>query len=329
MQELKDPTPVPDEGSRAPGLTRGFELVSVACGIERNSAMFTTSAIRSGFVVPPEDLCADIDRVWTWQAKAGAGMPIVLPGTGAELVIQLGDPLGVRGANGTVARLPRAFVLCLRSHSCELVCAGRPDFVSVRFRGSGVRNFGRLGMPELIDGFTDAAVVFGDAVFRLVRRLQPLSRLAACQHVVWQFLRKQRIGHMRPDAAADGLTDLLYYADPVLPVSEIADSAGLSVRQLERTVARTTGLSPKRFRRLARFHRTVRDMHLDSAGGYLPVALSHGYHDQAHFIHECREFAGHTPGALLRRARLVSHFYNTSLRAFGNVGRNQHPCLPS
>lgn len=282
--------------------------------------MPVTSVIRSGFLPPPPDLQRHVDRVWSWNSDTGVALPTILPGTGAELMIACGAALGVRDSEGNVESLPPAFVLCLRSCSRELVCSGPLDFVSVRFRGSGIRHFGQLGMPGLIDGFTDAGAVFGGAVIELAGRLESSASLSDRAAAVWSFLRMQRASHARPDAAADALTDLLYYSDPALRVAELADRVGLSTRQMERTVAATTGLSPKRFRRLARFHRAVRDMHVGGAEDYLAVALEHGYHDQAHFIHECRDFAGRTPGALLRRARVVSHFYNTSLRAGSKVG---------
>lgn len=255
-----------------------------------------------------------VDRIWFWEAEAGAPLPAILPGTGAELMFQCGAPVGREEADGSVRRLPRVFIPCLRSRAQILTSAGRVSFVSVRFRGSGLRHYGRLALPELIDGFSDAAETFGRAMDGFGEELAGLPDFAARYQRLCEFLVRQRAIHARPDAATDRLVETLYYADSELPVAALAGQVGLSARQLERVTAAATGLSPKRFRRLARFQHAIRDIYLQQQDDYLATVLACGYHDQSHFIHECRGFTGHTPGQLIQRARVVSHFYNTSLR---------------
>ena len=52
---------------------------------------------------------------------------------------------------------------------------------------------------------------------------------------------------------------------------------------------------------------------LEQRSGYLETALASGFYDQAHFIHECRDFTGRSPGELLTRENFLSHFYNPRL----------------
>lgn len=270
--------------------------------------------LRSGFLVPPPELRLHVDRIWFWEAEPGVPLPAILPGTGAELMFHYGARVGRVDANGAVHRLPRAFIPCLRSRSQLIAGAGRVSFVSVRFRGSSLRHYGRLALPDLVDGFSDAAETFGPAASELAEELAALPDFPARYRRLCEFLLGQRAIHARPDPATDRLVEALYYADSELPVAALADQVGLSARQLERVTAGATGLSPKRFRRLARFQHAIRDIYLQQQDDYLATVLAYGYHDQSHFIHECRSFTGQTPRQLIERARVVSHFYNPSLR---------------
>ena len=62
------------------------------------------------------------------------------------------------------------------------------------------------------------------------------------------------------------------------------------------------GLSPKRFARVRRFQRLVRVASVDPAPDWARLAAEHGYHDQAHLIHEFRAHAARTPGAYRPRS---------------------------
>jgi methylphosphotriester-DNA--protein-cysteine methyltransferase len=105
----------------------------------------------------------------------------------------------------------------------------------------------------------------------------------------------------------------LYYSEPECSLEQLAGKTGFSLRQLERKVSGSAGVGPKYFMRLTRFYRAMRSLHLNRNLGAVDIALEQGYHDQAHFIHDCKDISGHTPGGLLALSGGMSHFYNTSL----------------
>ena len=57
------------------------------------------------------------------------------------------------------------------------------------------------------------------------------------------------------------------------------------------------GVTPKRYCRLLRFQQVVAKTHGAKNLNWAELALVCGYFDQAHFIHEFREFSGVTPSA--------------------------------
>ncbi len=88
-----------------------------------------------------------------------------------------------------------------------------------------------------------------------------------------------------------------------LTAHQLADKAGLSQRQLSRKFNNTVGISPKEFLRLSRFIHSVRK--LDEGGSLTRIAHESGYYDQAHCIHDYKEFAGLTPGELREAANIL------------------------
>ena len=81
-------------------------------------------------------------------------------------------------------------------------------------------------------------------------------------------------------------------------MDELAARAGVSPRHLRRVCLESTGLTPKFLSRVLRFRHALQRL---AAPRQLPalaeLALDCGYYDQAHFIHEFREFSGRTPAA--------------------------------
>lgn len=269
--------------------------------------------IRRTFSPPPAALRPFVERIWSWESDCPVPLPLLLPGTGADLVLHYQPPFLALGRDGSRHAVAAAQISCLRTHACRLVAQGPVGFVAVRFRTSAIRHFGRLPMGDLIDRFAPAAEHFGPEVDELPGRLATEPGFPKRAALVIRFLMTRLAREAPTLAMADRALDVLYYGDPARSVAELADTVGYSGRQLERLVGEAAGLTPKRFRRVARLHHTVRHLLLAEETDYLDAALARGYYDQAHFIHEVRELTGRTPRQLLTPESFVSHFYNPRL----------------
>ncbi|OQB92712.1 MAG: transcriptional activator FtrA [Verrucomicrobia bacterium ADurb.Bin122] len=269
--------------------------------------------IRRTFTPPPAELRPWVERFWSWESDCAVPLPLLLPGTGADLFLHYRTPFLAITPDGTCLRPAAAHLTCLRSHHCRLVAQGPIGFVAVRFRTSAIRHFGKLGLPDLLDRFPDATEHFGPEAAELPGRLAALPDLSERAALLARFLLHQLGRKASTITLADRATEALYYGEPDLSIAELADELGYSCRQLERAVGEATGLTPKRFHRLTRFHHTVRHLLLARETDYLDAALARGYYDQAHFIHEFRALAGQTPTQLLKPETFMSHFYNPRL----------------
>ena len=86
-------------------------------------------------------------------------------------------------------------------------------------------------------------------------------------------------------------------------VGAMSAKLGVSDRHLRRTIAAETGISPRRFARVQRFHALLREVDATPRPSWAMLAAGHGYADQSHLIREVQELAGVTPARLLEERR--------------------------
>ena len=64
---------------------------------------------------------------------------------------------------------------------------------------------------------------------------------------------------------------------------------------------RATGIAPKRYAELVRFHRLIDRTPVAEAAPWSELAVDGGYYDQSHVIRDFKRFTGFTPAEYHRR----------------------------
>jgi AraC-like DNA-binding protein len=80
-------------------------------------------------------------------------------------------------------------------------------------------------------------------------------------------------------------------------VHNVVNRSGYSHRTFIALFCRSVGLTPKRYSRVLRFQRALRQLAGPGGSSCADVAMAVGYSDQSHFNREFREFGGVTPTA--------------------------------
>jgi AraC-like DNA-binding protein len=95
-------------------------------------------------------------------------------------------------------------------------------------------------------------------------------------------------------------------------VTQLAQDAGLSVRQFERRFTSVLGISPKVYARILRFEAVL---HRKSVTGQNWTTIAHdlGYHDQMHMIHDFGSLCGESPKSLTPHLELLASMSAQSL----------------
>jgi AraC-like DNA-binding protein len=82
-------------------------------------------------------------------------------------------------------------------------------------------------------------------------------------------------------------------------MTDVADEIGISSRRFIQLFSNEVGLTPKLFARVRRFQRVLQQIRTSAEFSWADMAASCGYFDQAHFIHDFKEFSGINPTAYL------------------------------
>ncbi|MCH8552293.1 MAG: AraC family transcriptional regulator [Natronospirillum sp.] len=85
---------------------------------------------------------------------------------------------------------------------------------------------------------------------------------------------------------------ILANLDDIRSVADMAAASGLSPRQLQRVLSRTTGFAPHDLLKILRLQQSIRQDYLMS------------YTDQAHFIHSFKRITGYTPARYFSKFRV-------------------------
>ena len=156
------------------------------------------------------------------------------------------------------------------------------------------------------------------------------------------LLREQLLGAPDPDATLDALEATLldlcrekaahpavrfalaeFRAHPSMArIRAVTDAIGLSPKRFIERFKADVGVTPKRFCRLLRFQRVVKSAHDRGRTDWTELALACGYFDQAHLIHDFREFSGLTPTAYeARRTAFQNHVTFSTIHGCLTPGR--------
>ncbi len=261
-----------------------------------------------------------IDRLWGWESAPGENirLPVLLPGTGAELYFHYRAPFRYLTRDGREESCAPAYLFCLRREPVRLLPCADTGFVAVRFRVGMIHRFTPIPGAELRDRVLSAGQLWGRAGAELSGRFGEAETLDERLALLQSFL-VSRLERAAPDPLVEKAMALLYRRDAPLAIRTLAEKLHLGRRQLERRFMALAGQSPGELRSLSRFQHTVRKLMLDGSAAPLETALAQGYYDQAHFIRDFRQLAGVTPRQYLADARAKTHFYNTSRRAAGTL----------
>lgn len=230
----------------------------------------------------------------------------VLPDGCMELIFHFGDPFQI--VKKGVARLQDRSILFGQIESfVEMMPSGKTGLVAVRFKPSGLAPFVNIPVSEFNHGAVSIEHVFGKEAERLEALVMLSETVEERMQVIEQFLisRLYRSEHDRivhSSLQYLGLTNMM-------SVDQLANSHGISMRQLERKFKNTTGLSPKTLMRIMRFQRFFALLESENELNLTQLALDAGYYDQAHFIRDFHRFAGMSPTQYFKSDnRFANHF---------------------
>ena len=241
---------------------------------------------------------------WFWfyaDLQAGHSVERILPDGTFELVIELsGVPrkLFDRKNSRRYREFRGAWVSGARAEYIVIDVVQGTSMIGAHFKPGGAAAF--LGMPadELADRVESTDSIWGGGMNDLRTAILEESSISGKFQLLEEFLRGRLTALDGCDAISHALHRLTDSPD-VGRMAQVANELGMSQKHFIALFRARVGLTPKKFCRVRRFHKALREIESKRALDWSAIAANAGYYDQSHFIRDFHAFSGMNPSTYL------------------------------
>ena len=244
---------------------------------------------------PAESLRPYIEHYWFVSQAPGEVVDLrvdVFVDARADLLFNFDAPYRRETIGGPTVELARSNLDAQRLAPIRILQRGSVRIAGVRFHLGGLAPFARDPLAPFTDLTPAPDAVLGPAVRELEAALRDDPGLDAAAALLDAFFLER---FAAVPAAFTRALDTLTTTGGRAAVADLAETAGVSERQVERLFARHLGIPPKTVGRIVRFQGALRSLMADPGCPLGEVAAAAGYYDQAHFIRDFRLFSGGVP----------------------------------
>jgi AraC-like DNA-binding protein len=234
-------------------------------------------------VHPASRLSSVVECIWHCEdAAVGHGRQSVLPDGRFQIVLNLA------ASKGTVCGL--------RSQHVVIDAAQIPWMMGAVLSPGGAQGFLGASALEFWNRSVALDLVWGPQMTGLLEQLRDAGsarkRLRILEAALTDRIRR---GEEAIHPAVDYALQVFNNAPHIRTVAEVSRDIGWSRRWFSHVFSEQVGMTPKRYCRLMRFRKVVRQIASNQPVDWVDVALSGGFCDQAHLVHEFRAFSGLSP----------------------------------
>jgi len=249
--------------------------------------------------MPPPPLDRLIEVIWVMETGPSPHTKErLLPDGSVEFVFDLNEgafPIFSR-ENLDRREVFRGNVLCgPHSQPFAIDTSVGTSIAGIHFKPGGARPFVKLPFGELHNSHVGLESLWGQAATNRIReQLLEAQTPESKARVLERTLLACAPMPVRHPAVAFALSE--FRATPeTQKISEVTEKIGLSPRRFITLFRDEIGLTPKLFCRVRRFQKVLRQISAGQPVNWSDLALKCGYFDQAHFIHDFRDFSGINP----------------------------------
>ncbi len=212
------------------------------------------------------------------------------------LIVNLGAPFLIRaGSAGDAVEFADGCAVATPTRAWEFGYPSPTRSVGVHFWPWGLAPFIPMAAAQLSDRPATVEQVWGrPALAELRHRLTA----AVSADEMLRLLEEELVRRLHQIDGLDivrGLSRAIQETGGAVPIGDLGVASRVSSTYLAKRFKELVGVTPKRLARSYRFTATVLALDVAAPIDWAEVAAGAGYFDQAHFVHEFREFTGLTP----------------------------------
>lgn len=233
----------------------------------------------------------------------------ILPDGTFEIVFNLADRFRRFHSDGKTEIQPRAILVGQMRQFVEIKPLGRINLFGVRFQTIGAYYLFRFSLDEITNKILSLDEILDKSGNYLEEQINEALNMNERISIIENFLACQLSNKLQTDKPIEGVIENILQNYGRVSVTKIAKEFGISQRQLERKFRQKIGISPKFFCRIIRLQNVLNALRKAETPDFTKIAMSFGFYDQSHFIHEFREFAGKSPVSFLNEQKQMSEFF--------------------
>ena len=248
---------------------------------------------------PPPDLADAVEALWTYETVSiRLAVHRVVPDAAVSLCF-----MGTRAPDGSAGASRLRVIGPIAAPKLFAPGPGH-SMASIRVKLEWCRPLLGVAPWEHASGEPCYADIRPDLAAPLEEQLMRTTEPVDALRLLVAFLRERRAARLRHGAAAGGVLILrvsmesLRLGASAPRVATLARQLGVTDRHLRRLMVDETGIAPRHFARIQRFHALLRASDLAPRPSWSALAAQHGYADQSHLIREVQNLAGVTPARL-------------------------------
>jgi AraC-like DNA-binding protein len=230
-----------------------------------------------------------------------------LPDGNTEIIINLSDQPQYIYDNETLKQIQTcryAWVSGVRTQPITIPSGRDSRMLIVAFKKGKAHPFYSLPMSELTDKVVEADEVFGYGVLQLREQLLACKSPESMFGLIEMFLLRQRGNRLASDVTSrcvEYAVSQMTSQTNRLGFLQLSSQIGYSQKHFISIFKLQVGIPPKQYMKIMRFQNAVLEIEKAGSVHWSEIALRNGFYDQAHFIHEFRNFSGFTPGEYIKR----------------------------
>jgi len=254
--------------------------------------------------IPQPPLSNFVDLFWFYDGYSPGpnDKERLMPDGSIELVINLKEDearIYDRVNLDKCERLPGTLICGPHSSFFVIDTAQQASVIGVHFKPGGAFPFFKMPVDELHNLHVSLQDLWGHEAGLLRERLLEAQTQQKKIHVLEQCLLEQTFKPLERHRAVDCALGLFRNIHTAPAMADLADHIGISSRRFIQLFSNQVGLTPKLFARVCRFQQVLQQIRNGTEFSWADMAASCGYFDQAHFIHDFKEFSGINPTTYL------------------------------
>ncbi|MGH7600000.1 MAG: AraC family transcriptional regulator [bacterium] len=275
--------------------------------------------------IPPSPYLAKyIECFWTLEGHekySEASPERILPDGCVELIFNLADAFKRYHSNRALEIQPQTLIAGQMRRYAMIEPTGRVKLFGVRFHPGGAYPFFQFPLNELTDQIIGFDSVWNRAGKELADKIQSARSVRERIRIIETALLARLEQRNNADHLVNTAVKTIVAREGLVSIERLRQNLGIGERQLERKFQTAVGITPKFLCRTLRFQKVFKAVERNQAVNWSFIASECGYYDQAHFIHDFKEFSGQNPTAYFSqdyemseyftRKKRLSDFYNT------------------